>query len=96
MYYDDYSIYLNTTTIGSAGNEWTEHVREEALKLDSHSPAQPENSPTSTWITLAVVTVLLLISFGTLAWGTVKVAEGASSLSHALMPARITGLGNSH
>jgi hypothetical protein len=91
MYYDDYGIYLNTTMMGAAGNEWTEYVREEALKLDSSSPAQSEDSPPSTGLTLAVVTVLLLLSFGTLAWGTVKVAEGASSLNHALMPARITG-----
>ncbi len=68
---------------------WADPVQEDFLEEEITNPATSESTSTLKAITLGFVISLLLLSIGTLAWGTTKVMEGSMSLNQRPVPIQV-------
>ncbi len=92
--YGIYEIYLNATMMGSPEVERTATMREDTLKLDQIDSPESESPFPSGLVALVVVAGLLLGSVGSFAFGTLKVAEGATSFRQEITSGQLGGWGD--
>jgi hypothetical protein len=90
MYPYPYDYSFGNLQMLSTSTEWAPMMSEEVLEMPYTTIETSELPAKSGLVRLAMVTSLFLISFGSLTFGTVKVAEGAGNLHQPLVPMQIS------